>query len=533
MNLRLLWLPLLLAAAAASVAAEPPPTRQLSLQECIELALRHNLDLRIERYSPQLALYDLNAVRSAYEPTFSVSGSHDYNQAGSRLLAGGFSIPGSESEADSFSMALGGLTPWGMTYSLQGNVSDTYGSTPTLINDPSKAYVVTNSFVDPITGNTISALTTNYGQMVVDRPFENSRGAASVNLTQPLLKDFWIDSTRLSIQLARTRLKSSDLGLQQRIMATVNEVEQAYYNLIYAREAVKVQEKAVELAERSVAENKKRVEVGAMAPLDEQQAEAQAASSRADLLSARNELAITENALKRLLTDDFAAWSRVPLEVTGTLETERQFFDRQESWNRGLSLRPEYQQLKVELERIGIQLKYDQNQLYPQLDLFGSYGLGGSSYEYSGAFDNMANADQPFYNFGGRLSLPLGNGAARNRVKSTKAQREQALLMLKRLEQGIMIEIDNAIKIAQSNFERVQATRQATEFAQAALDAEQKKLENGKSTSFVVLRLQRDLTTVSSDEIRARTVYLKSLAQLAFYEGYTLQRHRIDLQPVP
>jgi outer membrane protein len=102
------------------------------------------------------------------------------------------------------------------------------------------------------------------------------------------------------------------------------------------------------------------------------------------------------------------------------------------------------------------------------------------------------------------------------------------LLSLKGQEQGIMIEIDNAIKQAASSYDRVQATRKASEYALAALEAEQKKLENGKSTSFVVLQLQNDLTSARSAELRAVADYNNALAELSFREATTFERHNIN-----
>ena len=102
-------------------------------------------------------------------------------------------------------------------------------------------------------------------------------------------------------------------------------------------------------------------------------------------------------------------------------------------------------------------------------------------------------------------------------------------LQFRQLEQNILVQIENAIATAQTSFERVDATRQARLYAQAALEAEQKKLENGKSTSFFVLQLQRDLTAARSEEIRAVADYNKALTQLAQSEGSTLERRRIDV----
>ena len=127
-------------------------------------------------------------------------------------------------------------------------------------------------------------------------PFDLASGSASISLSQPLLKNFWIDQTRFNIKVGKNRVKYTELGLKQTIMNIVTTVEQAYYDLIYARENVTVQEKAVELATQLVVENKKRVEVGALAPLDQKQAEAQAATSRAALIAAKSTLVMQENA---------------------------------------------------------------------------------------------------------------------------------------------------------------------------------------------------------------------------------------------
>jgi outer membrane protein TolC len=115
-------------------------------------------------------------------------------------------------------------------------------------------------------------------------------------------------------------------------------------------------------------------------------------------------------------------------------------------------------------------------------------------------------------------------------LKAARAAKAQALLSLKKLEQGVMVEIDNAVGQVRTSFQKVEATRQARIYAQAALDAEQKKLENGKSTSFQVLQLQRDLVAAASAEIRALADYNIARTQLALSEGSTLEQVGIDLQ---
>jgi outer membrane protein TolC len=189
-------------------------------------------------------------------------------------------------------------------------------------------------------------------------------------------------------------------------------------------------------------------------------------------------------------------------------------------------------QTRWTIEQIDQSVRLQRNQLYPQVDAFGSYGYIGSGQEYSDVFNQIGNRENPTWSFGGQLSIPLGRTGARNAYKTAKAQREQSLLQLKQFEQKTVIQIENDIANARSDFERVSATREARLYAEAALDAEQKKLENGKSTSFVVLQLQRDLTTARSAEILALVNYNVSLAVLAFDEGTTLDRRRIYLQIV-
>jgi outer membrane protein TolC len=480
----------------------PLKTRTLSLQDCVQLALQHNLDLQIDRYNPRVALYTLAADYGPYDPSLFLQGQHDHNEAGSRLLSGGFSIPGAKSDDDSFQGNIGGLLPWGMNYSIQGNANDTTG----------------HSFGVSTNGS------------VLANPFRNSAGSVSATLTQPLLKNLWIDSTRLNIRVAKNRLKYSEQTLRLQIMQTVTALEQAYYDLIYDRENVIVQQKAVELAQQLVAENKKRVEVGALAPLDEKQAEAQAATSQAALIAAKSTLSVQEHVVKQLITDKYSEWADVILEPTGTLTAPRSFFNLQDSWSKGLAQRVELQQAKLDLERAGIQLKFLRNQLYPELDVFGTYGYNGSGAVFSGALYDIQQMGRPFYTFGGRVTIPLSNVAARNNYRSGKITLEQVVLSVKRMERDIMVQIDNDIKQAQSGFEQVAATRAAREYAAEALDAEQKKLESGKSTTYTVLQIQRDLTAARGNEIQALDTYNKYLSQLSLDEGSTLQRLAIDLE---
>ena len=516
---------------AASAQTTNSVTKSLTLEDCLQTALQHNFDVQIKRYGPEIARYTLGLSYAGYDPTFTFSGEHDYTRAPGGVDPQGRPFGGTESDSDSFRTGINGLLPWGLTYDLGGSLADRAGTQPGSVPDLNSPFIVTNSFVDVNTGNTITQYITNYNTVPARFPFENTSGSIGfLQLRQPVLKNSWIDSTRLSIAINKRNLKISDLDLRSQIMSTVTAVEEAYYNLIFAEENVKVQEAALELAKRLLAENKKRVEVGALAPLDEKQAQSQVASSEADLLAAQGTRGTQQRVLKNLLSDDYSKWGDVDPQPTEPLLAVPQSFNKQESWERGLSQRPDLLQAKLSLEKQGYVVRFQKNQLFPQLDLFGTYGFNASSSEYSGAFDQFQRGNSPFYSAGAQVTVPMGNAAARNNYKAAKATKAQITLQLKQLEQTVLVQIENAIAIAVTSFERIKATREASRYAQDALEAEQKKLENGKSTNFEVLQLQKNLTAARSAEIRALADYNIALAELALNEGTTLERRHVTLE---
>ena len=172
----------------------------------------------------------------------------------------------------------------------------------------------------------------------LDRGFQY-RTDAGVSFTQPLLKNFWTDVGRTDIKLKKRQLKISELALAQVLMDTVTKVKKAYYDLTAAREDVKVKAKALELARQLLEENKKKVQIGTLAPLDEKQAEAQAAGALAELITARQKFSGAQNTLKNLLTDDYHQWHGVILDPADRLGAVPAALDLSTSWSNGLRLR--------------------------------------------------------------------------------------------------------------------------------------------------------------------------------------------------
>ena len=261
-----------------------------------------------------------------------------------------------------------------------------------------------------------------------------------------MLKNFWIDSTRLTIRLAKNQLKNDEQGVRQQLITSVTAVINAYYELIFAQQNVQVQQQALDLAQTQLDQDKQRVQIGTLAILSVQQDESQVAQARASLIAAQSTLDTDQNTLKNLLTDSYSKTHDVDIQPTATLEAPLQSFDLQESWGKGMTERPDLLQARLSVERQGIQLKFDRNQLFPELDLLGSYGFSGASREYDGTFDQVREGNAPNYYYGAQLKMPLSNVGPRNTVKSDKVTLQQLLLKLKQLEQNIMVEIDNAVK---------------------------------------------------------------------------------------
>jgi outer membrane protein TolC len=508
-------------AAAAVAETNEPPKRSISLQECFQMALQENLDLRIERINPFITRLDVELARAGYDPNFTMTGDHDYAETGGRFFSFDVTNPppartvhllsdDGVRETDSFTSKINGLGPYGLSYELSGNLTDTRAST--------HVFGAQTAGQVPSTARILS---------------ESVGGSVGLTLTQPLLRNFLTDNTRYSIAIAKNRLKSSELGLQLQIINILTAVEQAYYQLIFARESVQVQAEGLRLAQRLAGDDRKRVQIGMLPRLDEKQSESQVAARQADLSAAQRELAAAQNSLKALITASYRDLHDAFLDPTDRMLAQPHGSNLQDSWEKGLTERPDLRQAKLDLERQGITLRYYKNQRLPELNIRGTYGHGASGdpdREFHDAFGDFASGDKPFWGFGAVFSVPLGNKSARERYRQAKVTSDQLVLALKKKEQSILVEIDEAMNSLHTSYDRVQSTSQARAYAEEALNAEQKKLDSGKSTSFVVLQLQRDLTSARSEEIRALADYNKAVAELYRAEGSTLERKHITLE---
>ena len=509
--------------------------RWMSLQDCIEIALQHNFTIQIARYNPQISKYNLWGSYGVYDPNFSASYQHNYNLSPGGVDAEGRSFAGVQSDTDTIQSGLGGLLPWGTTYNLGGSATDQTGSRPTtVIAGTNITGFSTNIFFDTAT-NPIVFLSPKFNTASARSPFEiTSASAGALSLSQPLLKNFWIDAERLTIYLNKKELEKSNLDFRDTMMSTITQVETAYLRVIQANENVVTQEKALELADRTASENRKKVEVGAMAPLEAQQAEAQAAATRATLLKVQSDANTLQRVLKSLLTDNYTNdWLNVLIKPKDKLVAIPQEFNLQDSWRKALAYGGSpvrLQQLRLTVQENDARVRLQRNQVFPEFDVTGSYGYSGTGKEFDDALDQVGSRNLPFWSIGAQITMPLSQTAARNNLRAAKASRDQQKLTLKFQEQNTLITIENDIANARNDYETVHATYEARLYAEAALDAEQKKYENGKSTQFDILGLQAKLTTARFDEISALTAYNVDLATLSYDEGTTFERLEIKIE---
>jgi outer membrane protein TolC len=300
--------------------------------------------------------------------------------------------------------------------------------------------------------------------------------------------------------------------------------------LIAAREEVRVQEKALELRQQLVRETKRRVELGDLPPLDADQSETQLENTLTALASARELLATQQNVLKSLVTDDFKEWVDLDLQARDALLAIPPAVNRSESFSHALKNRPDLIQARLAVEKSSVVVSFRKNQLFPNLDLVGQYGGLGIDPSLGTAVNHTYSFLNPEYFYGVVVSFPLANLSERNSYRASKATRQIADLQLKKAEQDVLVQVADFVNRVQTRFSQIGSTHQARVYAEGALSAEQKKLENGLSTSFFVLQLQETLIAARTAEVRAMADFNKMQAQLAFAEGSTLERHHLELE---
>ena len=457
------------------VSANAGETKSLTIQECIARALANNLDLQVERLNPTIAQWGIVSAQSVYDPVLGADVTYDNNRQPFRTETFGVA-PG-----------LSGKLPSGATYDLTAFDTRSLASNVTFL------------------------------------------GSAGVSVSQPLLRNFGLGVNSAQIRVARKSWQIAGQNLATRVMDTVRQVNTAYYELIFAIENHKALTEDLNRAKALLDENRKRLQIGVMSPLDVTQAEAGAAEREEAVIVAAGVIGDNEVALKRLIARDLTEFRDVSLLPADYPVIEMVETDIDRSTRTALESRPDFLAAKHELERRGILVKFNRNQLYPQLDLTGAYSRNGAAGTFNGLVDDVSRGDRRTWGVGVIASFPLGNRQARANYNIARLDEDQAVIDLKILEQNILVQVDVAVRQVRTNLKRIEATAAASRLADESLKAEEQKLRTGTSTILLVLQAQAALGAARSADIRARSDYAESLAQLAATEGTILKKYNIVL----
>jgi outer membrane protein TolC len=483
------------ASAVEEAAAKAGPVRQLSINDAIQLALEQNLGLQIQRYEPQIADESIVQVKTSWAPvlTSSVQNNNSTSPVGSFLSGAVGKLTNQTTDAK---IGASQQLPWfGSSYSVS------WDNTRTKSN------------------STFSS------------PNPAVRSNVNVNFTQPLVRNFRTDAIRQQLELAKLTRQTSDVTLRQAITVTQRNVRYAYWNLAYAVASLDVQRQSLDLAQESLKNNRSRVEVGTMAPIDIIQAEAEVASREQGVIVAESQVAQAEDNLRTLIFDPSSPgfWN-IRLELTDKPEFQTPTIDLDGAIKAALEQRTDLIQAKNSLRMSDVNIGYYRNQLLPDVSVQASYsvaGQGGTEIQFGSGFppapissgkigygsvlNQMFTNDFPTWSVGLSFSYPLGRSTAEANLARARLQYTQSQLQLRNAELQVTTQVRDVARQVNTNTKRVAATRAAAQLALKRLEAEQKKFAAGMSTSFLVFQAQRDLAQARNDELSALLDFNKSL----------------------
>jgi len=485
----------------------PGPSVELSLDEATARALERNLDIAVERLNPQLQEYNLARLRGTYRPTVtSVVGHRAVVQPPTNQLNGGIIV---QNDNSTYNAGIVQALPWG-------------GGDFTFQFNNQKA----------VTNNTFANFNPSY-----------TANFAST-FTQPLLRGFRIDGVRPQLQVTAINRDISEIQVRSTLATTVADVRNAYWELLFALQALDVARGSLDLAEKLVEDNRARVEVGTMAPLDVVQSEAEAATRRQTVAQAEATLGTAQLSLKRLIvsgTDD-PLW-RSTITPIDRPEFRPEPLDVEGAVQRAFATRTDLEQARRTIDSNDVTIKFLSNQTMPAVDFvanWGAQGLGGTAFiregglgspvvgtipgGYNNAWNTLTDRRFPNWNVQLNMSYPLGGSSQDANYARARVQRNQSAAQLRALELQVATDVTNAALQVDSGLKRYEASVVARDLAQTRLSAEQSRFEVGLSTNFFVVQAQRDLATSQNAELRALLDYRRALVDYARVQEAPAQR---------
>jgi len=484
----------------------------LSLEDCIIKALKNNLQVAVELYNPELADVSLTRARELFMPRFDLSyGTQKTENPPYWWIQGAGTLV---SKYRDYGLSLVQQIPTGgnFTLSLISYKSDTNQSF---------------QLINPRYGSTLR-----------------------FDFVQPLLKDFGFKVSRKEIIIAQNNLDISRHQLEVTLQDTIYRVQEAYWNLVYAIEDLKVRKQSLKLAQDLLAKNRKEVEVGKLAPIEILNAEAVVASREADILQAEALIKRNEDILKNILNlpQETALGKIVPADQPTYV---KKGISLEEALKKAYEKRPDLKMKKTDIKTKELNLTVAKNQMLPGLNLNLSYwspGISGDRLLYlndnpflgvivgkekGSATDSLRDAFQLKYkNWAVSLSLsvPLSNFLTRADYVRARIELEKSQLELKNIEKQTLLDVKDAVREIVTSAKRVEAYRVARELAEKRLEAEEKKLKVGLTTNYFVLQYQEELATARSQELKALIDYNLAWAKLDKALGTSLDKRHIKIR---
>ena len=517
----------------------------LTLEEAITLALQNNNDIDSSRIGVQIAEFNLRGAQGVYDPVISSENYYERSTTPTSSSIGGGGATGSVTQSDfTGSARFGGFTPFA-----GGSYQVDFSSTK---------------------------LTTSNQNVTLNPQFPS---ALTATYTQPLWRGLRFDNNRRQIAIAKKNLSLTDAQFRQRTIEVIAQVEQAYWDLVFALRNLQIQIDAVKQARTQVESNQRLVAKGALAPIEIVAASTQVTTFEQNVYTAQEAVTRAENTIKTLMLKNRTSdvWAR-PLTPITPVELEAPRVDLTQAIGDALKNRPELAQLQTNADINQIDERYYRDLTKPQIDLVGTYtnaGLAGARTTpsqsstasttsqlvarvnqlsavaglpplnvtvatgntvnpnlvggYLTSLGNLFGQDYPTFRVGVRVELPLKNRTAKANLGRTLAQGSQ--LKNQRLQQEQVIESDvrNALQTLRSAEARLQSAAASRASAQQLSESEQRQFKAGTTTVFLVLQRQTELLAARGQELQAQTDLNKAISEFQRVTGTTLSANNVSI----
>jgi outer membrane protein TolC len=379
----------------------------------------------------------------------------------------------------------------------------------------------------------------------------NPSFASNLNLalTQPLLRNFGTFPNRAPVLIARSALRQSRANLEAQLSDSVAGAVNEYWDVVQARESLRVLRKSLELADASYQQDKRALELGALPPLDIFRSEQQVAARRLQVIQAEYALKRLEDRLRRTIGADIdPAVQALELELTETpaLSGEPVLLDEEETLRKAAARRPELEAARQRLAIDDTNIRLARNDLRPDLSLTGFYAYGGRSGSQldpattppailsrgglGDAVEQIWSRDFPTYGVTLQLRVPVRNRRAAADLASAQVARRQSLYALRQQQQNAALEARSAVRELEQSKASMAAARLSRDLGQKNLEAEQRKYELGVQTIFFVLEAQAELAQAELSLVQAEIGYRRALTAALRATGELLARHNVEIR---